>query len=133
MEAGARWLERFVASRAQSKTAVAPISIRNSGTANADTPIQVLAGGFAEEKSAARHFNRCLNVTQCLSCLLKKTISSDNFLSYVPSCLSRDEYDPLAAGADELEKPMLRAREKSIRIDVFLGHKLMVARVARLV
>ena len=28
---------------------------------------------------------------------------------------------------DDLRKPMLHAREKTIRIDVFLGHKLMAA------
>ena len=31
----------------QSKTAVASISIRKSGTARAETPIHVLAGGFS--------------------------------------------------------------------------------------
>jgi hypothetical protein len=36
----------FAIDTAQSRTAVASISIRNSGTARAETPIQVLAGGF---------------------------------------------------------------------------------------
>jgi hypothetical protein len=36
----------------QSKIAVASISIRNSGTAKAETPIQVVAGGFVEEKNS---------------------------------------------------------------------------------
>lgn len=39
---------------AQSKTATASISIRKSGTAKAWTPIQVLAGGFPEEKNSLR-------------------------------------------------------------------------------
>ena len=39
---------------AQSNTAVASISIRKSGTAKAETPIQVLAGGFSAEKNSLR-------------------------------------------------------------------------------
>jgi hypothetical protein len=38
----------------QSNTAVASISIRNSGSARADTPIQVLAGGFSEENASRK-------------------------------------------------------------------------------
>src|SRR5215472_14683038 len=41
---------KFLAKITQSNTAVASISIRNSGSARAETPIQVLAGGFSEEK-----------------------------------------------------------------------------------
>ena len=39
---------------AQSKTAVASISMRNSGTARVDTPIQVLVGGVSGEKNSLR-------------------------------------------------------------------------------
>src|SRR5881628_3091738 len=42
----------FVRRPIHSKTAVASISIRKSGTAKADTPIQVLAGGFSSEKNS---------------------------------------------------------------------------------
>src|SRR6266550_4425238 len=44
----------FPVAKTQSNTAVASISIRNSGTARAETPIQVLAGGFSGEKNSPK-------------------------------------------------------------------------------
>jgi len=60
----------------------------------------------------------------------KKIISADNVLSYVPSRLSRDEYHLFTTGHHDLGKPVRYARKETIRIDVFLGHKLIAARVA---
>ena len=48
----------------QSTTTVASISIRKSGTAKAETPIQMLAGGFPREKNSLAHgVNGGLNIT----------------------------------------------------------------------
>src|SRR5262249_24040160 len=76
-------------------------------------------------------FNRRFNVTQCLPCLLKKAVSADDVLPYVPSRLSRDEHHLFPASNHDLGKPMRQAREKTIRIDVFLRHKSLAVESRR--
>jgi len=68
-----------------------------------------------------------------LPCLLKKAVSADDVLLYVPSRLSGDEHHLSPTGNHDLGKSIRQAREKTIGIDVFLRHKSMAVESRQLV